>query len=249
MFDRASRRAALALCGIAFLTAQSPAPVATPGAPAKPLRHLEFAFSADYEGVGQSHYSGGGGTNPIGGTASSSFSGGRVGTISVDVLSIAPDGGLLVEISEWIRYQPRPRQTYRCTVYGNTTVVCPQTVSPSDAEWALLQFLGRQFVDAAPWDADRHWQFKDSPPGSDQVADFTMSDSGDGKTVVVKEVKKIVVHNGSSETITDRTDITYDRSMEVPVAVRVDRVANGRAGTEQSTFNFTLTADSFAKRP
>ena len=66
---------ALALVAISFLTAQTPAPASPP---AKPMRHLEYAFSADYEGLYGGHdSSAGGGALPIGTPGSWSGGGGR----------------------------------------------------------------------------------------------------------------------------------------------------------------------------
>jgi hypothetical protein len=216
----------------------------------KPLRHLEYSFSVDEEGMSEYHYNGiGNGIQTsagVGGTASSE--GGR-GTMMVDVLSLSSDGALVVKIAEWVQNEPRARQSYTCTVYGNTAVVCPPVPAPSDAEWVLLSYLGRQFVDAAPWDAQRHWQRTQDTPQYRLVEDFTMVDQSDEKLALIKEKKKISMHNGDFGNRSENVQITYDRAMEVPQVVHDDMDLIGTSGSQHSSFDFHLTADSFAKGP
>jgi hypothetical protein len=64
--------------------------------------------------------------------------------------------------------------------------------TPSDAEFMLLSYLGRQFVDAAPWDARHHWQRTRDTSLYKLVEDFTMADGGDDKHAVILEKKDIV---------------------------------------------------------
>jgi hypothetical protein len=250
----------LAVCAACILTAQTPAPPrqATASAPSsgKPLRHLQYKFSDDFEGVSEYHFNAIGDAFPspyenVSGTSSgvgnvSASMGGR-GTMDIDILSIAPDGALVVRISEWVENQPHPGQAYTCTVYGNTSVVCPPRPAPSDAEWVLLSYLGRQFVDAAPWDAQHHWQRKTDNPRYDLVEDFTMADGSDDKQAVIREKKKIQLHNGGFGGKTEEIVVTYDRAMEVPVAIHDEMQLVGSAGSGHGSYDFKLMSDSFAK--
>jgi len=243
------------LCILAFacLTGQTPppanAPAASPAPAAKPLRHLEYAFIVGYQGVRGGQFNGiGNGVNTSNGVASVASSTGGHGTMDVDVLSIASDGALVVRISETVYLEARPRQAYTCEVYGNTAVVCPSVPAPSQAEWVLLSYLGRQFVEAAPWDAQSHWQRKAETAQYSLQEDFTIRDTGDGKHVLIRETKKTEIHDGGFSTQTEEAAITYDRSMEVPDAVHDDLVASGGGGSGHSSFDFQLSKDSFAKR-
>jgi hypothetical protein len=228
------------------LTAQSPAPSA-PATLSVPLRKLVYTFSADYEGLTESHSSA---ISPFGakngGVNANSVSAGRQGTIEADVLSIAEDGSLVVRISEWDRNEPRPRQTYTCNVYGNTTVVCPTIPEPSDAEWSLLGYLGRRFFDGAPWDPNNHWARKEDTADFSLAEDFTMTSAGDGNVVTVQEKKIMNVHDVRIEERRDDVTIVYDRAREVPLSVRdeMHRIAQGVSA--DAVFDFHLSSDSLA---
>jgi hypothetical protein len=231
----------LALFG---LTAQTPAPSQTPE---KPLRHLEYSFAVHEGGVRESHFNGIG-LVPSAGVGGGASNEGGSGTMYVDVLSVASDGALRVQISEYVQNEPRSGQAYTCTVYGNTTVLCPSAPAPSAAEWVLLSYLGREFVDAAPWDAKHQWQRKQDTDQYTLVENFTMSNAGsDPKLVLIRETKKMELHNGGFGTRNDEVEINYDRSMELPDSVHDDMQMIGQAGSEHASFDFHLTSDSFAK--
>ncbi len=172
---------------------------------------------------------------------------GGAGTMFVDVMSVAQDGALTVRISEQVEREPRPGQVYTCTVYGNTTVLCPSVPSPSDAQWILLSYLGRQFVDAAPWDANNHWQRKVTNSQYSLVEDFTLTDASNGKRLMIREHKKMDLHNGGFDTQAEDVNIVYDRSMEVPTSIHDEAQDAGTEGSSHATFDFQLIQDSFAK--
>lgn len=224
------------------LTAQSPAPSQ---APAKPLRHIEYAFTLHREGQTEYHFNGIG-LVPASGVGGGATNNGGAGTIFVDVLSIAPDGALAVRISELVQLEARVRQAYTCTVYGNTAVLCPSVPAPSEAEWVLLSYLGRQFVDAAPWDSAHHWQRKVDTSQYSLVENFTMRDTSDANVALVSETKKMEMHNGGFGARAEDITITYDRSMEVPKAVHDEMQSTGTRGSSHTTLDFHLTSDSFA---
>jgi hypothetical protein len=245
--------ACLVLAGALFETAQTPAPSVPPSpapsgsaAPEGPLRHLQYGFTVDEEGISEYQFSpisANGDATGVGGSVSSD---GGSGTMSIDVLSIAPDGALLVRISEFVDGELRARQAYTCTVYGSTAVLCPSVPAPSQAEWILLSYLGRQFVDAAPWDAQHHWQRSKETPQYSLVEDFTMGDSADPKKIVINESKKMKLHNGGFGSQTEDIVIVYDRAMEVPLAVSDDMRDVEGSSSGHGTFKFALEKDSFS---
>lgn len=236
--------AALAMvCGLAGLTAQ------TPGAaplPAAPLRHLEYAFNVSVEGLQSYKFNATNGgvetVNRAGGVAAPE---GGNGTMFVDLLSLAPDGALVVRISELVQGDPRPGQAYTCNVYGNTSVLCPSTPAPPEAEWILLGYLGRQFVDGAPWDANGHWQRREQSAQFDMREEFTLLGGRNEKKVIVHEVKRTRTNNGGF--YSQRSDITidYDRAMEVPDVVRDEVATTGGDEASHASLLFTLERDSF----
>ncbi|MGA7356104.1 MAG: hypothetical protein WA431_08020 [Candidatus Cybelea sp.] len=173
---------------------------------------------------------------------------GGQGTMQVDVLSVTADGALLVRISEKVDSEPQPRQAYTCTVYGDTTVTCPSAPAPSQAEWLLLSYLGRRFVDGAPWDAKGHWQRTETIAQFTLHEDFTKSNDSDPKHIVVHESKVFDMSNGGLSVRRENVRITYDRSMEAPTAIHDDLVSTGDSGSSgHATFDFSLKSDSFAK--
>lgn len=244
---RARVALSLALCGIAVLTAQTPPPAA---APAKPLRHLEYAFSVSENGMTSYEFNGiHGGVETASGAGNTSRNNGGDGTMYVDVLSVASDGSLVVRISELVRNEPRARQAYTCNVYGNTSVFCPTVPAPSAAEWVLLSYLGRQFIDGAPWSADGHWQNNQKSDQFDLQEDFTLVDAGNGKKVVVQELRKMDMHNGGFSSQSSTITIDYDRTLEVPDHIRDEVVSSGANAASSAHYDFTLLKDSFAKKP
>jgi hypothetical protein len=233
----------LPVFALAGLMAQTPAQSS-----GKPLRHLRYTFSSSYSGVSEYHYNGiSDSSSGVGGAAQSE---GGNGTMDVEVLSIAEDGALVIRISEWIQNEPRARQAFTCTVYGNTMVVCPSAdPSPSDAEFMLLSYLGRQFVDAAPWDAQHHWQRTRDTSLYKLVEDFTMAGASDDKHAIILEKKKTSLDAVGFGSQTEDIRISYDRTMEVPNAIHNDLQVTGDDGSGHGTYDFKLASDSFAKAP
>ncbi|HEX4013343.1 MAG TPA: hypothetical protein VHX17_05550 [Candidatus Cybelea sp.] len=223
------------------LPAQSPGPTPTPG---KPIRQLEYAFSVGVQGV--QNYAvepGGTGVQTVDKGGHIATPEGGTGKMYVDVLSVASDGALVVRISELVRGDARPRQAFTCSVYGNTSVLCPATPSPSDAEWVLLSYLGRQFVDGAPWTDKGQWQRSEQSDQFQTTEDFTLVDASP-KRAVVREVKKMELHNGGFDNQTSDVTITYDRTLEVPTLIHDDVVTTGGDEASHAKYEFTLKNDS-----
>jgi hypothetical protein len=231
------------LLAFAGLTAQTAAPAQSP---AKPLRHLEYTFTVHEEGVTGYQFNGIG-VVPSAGVGGGATNDGGSGTMYIDVLSVTAEGALLVRISEYVTNDARPRQAYTCTVYGSSAVQCPSVPAPSEAEWVLLSYLGRRFVDGAPWDAAHHWQRKLDTTQYSLVEDFTMGDAGNPNLALITETKKMEMHNGGFGSRTDEVRIMYDRSMEVPAAVHDEIQEVGDSGSGHASFDFQLSSDSFAK--
>ncbi|HEY2477071.1 MAG TPA: hypothetical protein VGI19_19980 [Candidatus Cybelea sp.] len=126
------KRLALLLAALLALTGEGP------GAP---VRHLEYAF-AIYPTA-----------KPNGGLYN--------GTLSVDVVGTAPDGGTLVQASEFWYYTLRPRQTIQCEVYPGGNVRCDDVPPyPSQTELVLLPLLARNFFSVGSENGAPSWQQK-----------------------------------------------------------------------------------------
>lgn len=235
------------MLGGAALSAQTPRPAAS-SEPQKPLRHLEYSFSVNRQGLYGAEFNGASDEMPSPVSIGARGAGGT-GTMSVDVLSIAPDGALIVQISEWLKVEPRARSAYTCTVYGNTTVACPSVPAPSQAEWLLLSYLGRSFVDAAPWDAAHQWKRAERTKSYDLAETFTLLPESNDRRAMIRETKMISVHNGDASKQREDVMISYDRTMEVPDVIHDDFTAASDNGSDtgHATFDFQLRKDSFAK--
>lgn len=210
-----------------------------------------YAFQVDYVTNGEGHGSGmsGGGAGGVGsGVRSMLGSGGRRGTIDIDVVGFTADGALILAINEMLESAPRPSERFTCTVYGDGHTMCPATSGPpSDAENLLLSMLGRGFIDPNAVDAGAHWQRNYDGKEITVVTDYTMTDAGNGHPAIV--VKRSTIKS-RTRTIGDSVEdgrIVYDRALSVPDSVH-DTVYETRGnGSLQSTFDLTLTTDSFGK--
>jgi hypothetical protein len=67
-------------------------------------------------------------------------------------------------------------------------------VGITDAENVLVSVLGRGFIDPSRMDAKNHWQHGYSNDRATLQVDYTMTDSGDGKTVTVNEHSRFQAH-------------------------------------------------------
>jgi hypothetical protein len=76
----------------------------------KTLRHLEYSFTVSEQDMSGYQYSGI--STSTSGAGSVTSSDGGHGTKDIDVLSIAPDGALVVKISESVYLEPHARQLY-----------------------------------------------------------------------------------------------------------------------------------------
>jgi hypothetical protein len=235
-----------AVCCLAFaLCAQTPSP-----APqlSKSLRHLEYDYAVDYQHLGGSD-TGEISTTAGAGTVSYSHGTGRQGKLFVDVMGVAQDGGLVIQVAEWPQTEPRLQQEFTCAVYPDTRVICPPQLPVTDAETTILGFLGRNFVDPTLIDANNHWERKVNGDFATIKADFTVaSTTGDGKLATIEGHSEIRSTNGANRNWDDNSKIVYDLTMEVPTSVHDVSVEGARGNhSYQSTMDFTLKSDSLAK--
>ncbi len=189
----------------AFVALSALAPTAT-------TRHLDYAFQA-YPAVGD---------------------GGGTGTLHVDILGTAPDGGLRVRgTDDWNSpwSQERPRATLECEVYDGGSVSCPQPpygLSPSQR--ALFPMLAAGFLHAAS-SGTRAYTVKDAPDVNVLVAQqLDKAASANAKTVDVTFSGRTTVQAyGRVSYGTDHGSVTYDPSLGIPLDVTfaMTRVPSG----------------------
>lgn len=202
------------------------------GSPAAPVRQLEYAF-AIYPTA-----------KPNGGLYN--------GTMSVDILGTAPDGGTLVQASEWWYYTLRPRQTVTCEVYAGGTVRCNDVPPyPSEVELVLFPLLARDFFTGGSASAGSSWQQK-----------FMLTFSkGLYQTAVSLDLSATPQNGGHTEIVTskgvfqqlDRRDrkaleegrFVYDPASSIPTAVHEVRSPTPTGSVySQTAVDLLLTKDS-----
>lgn len=163
------------------------------------------------------------------------------GTMTVDIVSKQPDGGLVVTISEQGESVRRaPPAT--CVVYGNTTVDCDPNKTVYTEEYSLLRFLGSNFVDPSELDAKKHWAITQNGDNISVRADYTVN-SDNGGMMQISENRQIE-HVGSGKLTTNvESKIGYDFSRAVPTSIDeyvTQRTDSGISGTSTTTYQTTL---------
>ena len=129
------------------------------------------------------------------------------GTMTVEVVKVQPDGAVVVNISEQgenIRRAPAAE----CVVYGNTMVICDPTKTVYTEEYTLLRFLGRNFVNPAQLDANRHWTVSQGSGGNNVHADYTINTNNNGK-MQISESRSIRQSGAAASRPTSKRKIGY----------------------------------------
>jgi hypothetical protein len=206
-------------------------------APAAPVRHLEYAF-AIYPVA-----------KPNGGAYN--------GTMTVDILGAAADGGLLVRASDWWYYALRPRQAVECEVYANGDVHC-DNVPPYPSESALVLFplLAQNFFSrgsptgASSWRQEYKVAFAKGLFVSAISMNLKATPQGDGRFVIVKSEGTIRQLDGRQRYATEEGEFIYDRAASVPLVVHD---ARGHLPTEsvysRTAVDLRLLKDSASTMP
>jgi hypothetical protein len=217
----------------------------------QPVRHLVYNFDITMNTISTVHDSGIDG-GPVSG-ASNYNSGAQMdqGTITVDVMQVQPDTGLVVKIAENARNR-RDAVPTLCVTYGNGAVVCDQSHGQlNEEEMNLLRFLGRNFVNPALIDAHNHWRYASTDAQSSETNDYTIGKTtGDLLDISYQRVLKVQGAQGFDAT-TDGT-LTYNKAMTMPVAIKEQtttrkNTGSGNYDTVRQDMSFTLAQDSMAQ--
>jgi hypothetical protein len=226
------RRVFLLAALLLITTAQTPAPA---------LRHLVYNVTVNFSDPAQNiRY--GGVDSRLAGT-------GGDGTITVDVLSAANDGGLVVRADIQYQHEVRPADPVTCAIYSDGRVICPPSSVMSTPVNILLGLLGRYFYDPASVATDGSWSTHFESDSVKSVSSFVRKSAPDANPVVIDERTTVSAAHSLHPGWTSETHITYDTSMSVPDAVHDVAAAKGRSGaTEWTTTDLTLASDSFAKK-
>ena len=170
----------------------------------------------------------------------------RHGTIAVEVMREESDGGLVLRVSEPAPQNPSGGDASgaTCVAFGDTTVVCDPNRAVSPEAAALLELLGKNFVDAARIDAARHWRVV-TAGGYATTADFTIEGSAGTKLAIAEQAVR--EQPGSQEKIEVTASIVYDAARSLPLSIdesTVERSARGDVVSETISSHTTLTLAS-----
>ena len=175
-------------------------------APAAPVRHLEYAFAV-YPTA-----------KPNGGLYN--------GTMSVDILGTAPDGGTLVQVSEWWYYTLRPRQAVTCEVYAGGSVRCDDVPPyPSETELVLLPLLARDFFTAGSSSGATSWQQKLTLSFAKQLyqtavsLDLRSTPQSGGRILTVTSQGVFQQLDRRDRKALEEGQFVYDRASSIPTVV------------------------------
>jgi hypothetical protein len=238
---KAARRFAIAVAAVSLLSGTA----ALADGP-KPMRHLVYTFDVAFNTTSTVHDSGIGGN----GSGSTDYHGGSMdkGQIVVDILTVQPDTGLVLNVSEQAR-DSRSAVPTMCVAYGNGAVVCDQSHGElNEEEMSLLRVIGKDFVNHSLIDNKNHWQYSQSTPDANETNDYTIQKT-QGDVLSIGFQRYLKVQQGQPfEATTDGT-ITYNQKFSVPTGLTEDTVTRKNTGAGnydriEQRISLNLSSDS-----
>lgn len=222
-----------------------------------PIRHLVYNFQITFTTQTTVHSSGFSGADDPDRRASGDSTAGVAdvrmgsddkGTITADVLSVQPDSGLVVRVSERAHEQRSSAPTL-CVVYGTGSTICDQTHGElNQEEMALLRLLGRGFINPAEIDAHKHWEYSSSAAQANEKSDYTITKT-DGNVLDVAYQRQLnVAGTRPFNSATDGT-LAYNQMLNVPLSVNEDTITHrtslsGNFDKIENRLTLTLATDS-----
>jgi hypothetical protein len=240
----------LLAAGLVAVLGSGAAAAATPAdPPLKVLRHLTFDVSVDVESKTETKVAGFDGATS-GTAADDTGSTATHGTISVDVVGVTADGGLVVDVSEDAatrRALPvRVGVTDKALFYDPTRTV-------TDEERRLLHYLARDFVKSGELAPGTTWVDDMSAANvSDRTTYKVTTVDADAKTIGLEIVGDTTATGPSGYVTRSFGTMTYDTGVLVPqnvtLSTRTNIQAVGRLTTVDTKLAFALRDDSFRKK-
>ena len=237
------------ICTFALLSAFAGAPAAAQQT--KPVRHLVYGFDISITSETTVQNSGIGSTDDVHSSSSGSgmthYGAGNSdkGAITVDVLAVQPDTGLVVSISEQAR-QTRSAEPATCVVYGIGSVICDSSKKINEEEMSLLRVLGRNFVSPSQLDAKRHWQNVNSTPSGKETNDYTITGDDNNGLLAIDYLRSLTVQGANGYRADTRGNLAYNEKLSVPIKLKEDTVTRQSQGAGQDNRieqQLTLTPD------
>jgi hypothetical protein len=239
---KAVARFSLSLAAAAALTAT--AALADAG---KPVRHLVYNFDVTLNSTSTVHDSGIGG-GPVSGSTDYHAGNMDKGQIIVDVVTVQPDNGLVVNVSERAE-NTRNSVPTMCVAYGNGAVVCDQSHGDvNEEEMSLLRVIGKDFVNQALIDSKHHWQYAQSTSDAKETNDYTI-DSTSGDLLAITYQRYLKVATGQPFEATTNGKLHYNEKMTVPTSLSEDTITRKNTGGGnydriEQRVTLTLASDS-----
>ncbi len=216
------------------------------------MRHLAYSFDISITSeltVQSSGIDEAGG----GGSGVSHYAAGNSdkGTITVDIMGVQPDTGLIVSVAEQGRGN-RSAEPATCVVYGIGSVVCDPNAKVNEEEMSLLRVLGRNFVNTSTIDAKRHWQNVANGAGGKEVNDYTISSDNHDGLLGIDFQRVLTVEGASGYRADTHGSLSYNEKLSVPTQVKEDTVTRTHVGQGQDNrveqqLTLNLTTDSLAQ--
>jgi len=199
-----------------------------------PVRHLEYRFAYG---------------TPI------ADSGPGTGTMSVDILGTAPDGGTMISgTDEWWNAL-YPRESSQCEIYPDGGVTCPiRPYNISEAQLILFPMLARDYFKgvqsaSGSWSTAYDIQFGPTDLFSAK-SEVQLNETGvvDNRIANVDVSSNIAQTGGRFTKSTLQAKVAYDLVGKVPVAFvsRQTRIPNGSV-FNSNVVSVQLMKDSLAK--
>ncbi len=213
----------------------------------QPVRHLVYNFDVAFNTTSTIHDSGIGG-GPVSGSTDYHAGAMDKGQIVVDVVTVQPDSGLVVRVSEQA-HDTRSSVPTMCVAYGSGAVVCDQSHGDlNEEEMSLLRIIGRDFVNPSLIDSKHHWQYAQSSSQAQETNDYTIN-STNGDVLGISFERVLKVEAGQPFNATTNGTITYNNKLSVPTALTEDTVTRkdtggGNYDRIEQRISLNLTTDS-----
>ena len=228
------------------LAAQTPAP--------KPLRTLTYSYtygtSTDLT-IQSSGIAASSGDSSLGGGNPSGMDDYKAhiadqGTITLDVKNVAKDGGLVVSISQKGQ-NGRNAEPATCVVYHDSSVLCEPQKKVTEEEFALLRFVGKDFIDATQIDAKGSWSTTSRGPMN--IANKFHIDNAKNGMITLTEARSMTQKGVNGFTTTVDGKITYNSVRTVPVSIFEQDITRtdggmGKYKTTNTQIQLNLKSDS-----
>jgi hypothetical protein len=241
-------RLAVALVAAAAFPPSVVIAAATPAPAPRVLRHLVFNVGVDIENRTDTKVSGIEG--PASGTASDVGTQIEKGTISVDVVAVTGDGGIVVDVSE--DTDTRKAGVARVAILGSAVSYDPSR-DVTEEEVDILRFLSRTFVKDGEISVGTAWTTDaQSGIGSDHAVYAVTAVDADAKTIDISVDEKTTQIGPKGFDGTTRGSVKYDMGVLVPISFSLDTRRQGHPGlgqllTVETKVTSSLAFDSFHK--